>query len=111
MKWIFILVLLFGCGGTDKETKVVERPAPPGGTNPLPPGGGKVNFAQISGITQEFCSACHQGAGFLQAEDSFRRSAACRRVENRTMPPQNSRNYGDWTDELRQIVVNFCRGD
>ena len=103
--FLLALFLVFSCGSPEKETIVQPVPPPP----PPGSGGGPVTFSDISGITQTFCASCHSGAGFLQAEDSFRKSAACRKVENRTMPPQNSRNYGDWTDDLRQIVVNFCR--
>ena len=110
------IIFLSSCGGKEKEIRIIERvpiqtvPQNPQGQGPQTQTG-LTGWPRVQAIMNEHCalSGCHEGAGFAQNEQSFLRSDSVRRIENRGMPPSNSRKFRDWTEEIRQEVLNFAR--
>lgn len=96
-----LLALLYGCGSGGGSS---SSPPPP--DDPGEPTGDDWKDSVLP-ILQYHCADCHAGAGFLQSKETFLRSAAPKRVENRSMPPKNSPKYSAWDDDVRQKILDY----
>ena len=108
--FIFLLLALNACGGSEKETEYVPYPGPPvpGPTEPGPGVPDTNNFAAISKIMTESCGggSCHGGSEWLRSESSLRgKPQITKRISNGSMPPDYSANYYLWEDGRRKKAV------
>ena len=89
---ILIFLFLISCGSDHEHNDPAPQqpPArpPSGGGNSG--GGGKPSYAQVQGLLNNYCAACHSNAQFMGSEAALRSSTALNRVRARTMPPPNA---------------------
>ena len=117
---LFILIgffLVASCG-VQKETRIVEVPSRENNNqddnnddnqNDDQNNGANLFDDFIQPTMLRHCAICHPGTAYTSGdEDAFLSSAACRRVNDGTMPPRNSPRFSEWSDEIRDKVLEFC---
>lgn len=100
-----MLFVLASCG-TDRRTYGGYQD---GGGSPPPSGGGggdeTVNYAQMNGLMQNYCAACHASAQFMQSENALRAGSVKNRIWNESMSPSNAGRK--LPDAERQLMLSF----
>jgi hypothetical protein len=111
----FAFSFIIGCGFSEQQpaetapAKEQQIPAP----KPKPPGerGGNqsISFlADIKPILDEHCAltGCH-GVDPFASGSEFIDFDGPRRIKNGTMPPRYSPKFDDWTDEDKQLILEW----
>ena len=115
MKWM-ILLFIFSCGGpkVDVEVQPKDPKAQPPQTPGLPPDTppdlpDRLSWANVSNVLEQDCnqSGCHAGADFTSEEQAFLNSNSKARVANGSMPPKYSKDFNQWTDEKKNLILEF----
>lgn len=117
MKWM-ILLFIFSCGGPKVDVEVQPKdpngqpPPQTPGLPPDPPGPDlpdRLSWASVSNVLEQDCnqSGCHAGADFTSEEQAFLNSNSKARVANGSMPPKYSKDFNQWTDEKKNLILEF----
>lgn len=106
MKFIIMIIFLFGCG--TEPSKRPREPRNPGGVTP-PPSGGDEDWDDIKPLVQEQCalSGCHAGAGFLATGRAMKASSSANLIARDKMPKPQSPNYDFYNAKKKQRLLNY----
>lgn len=120
MRWFSLLFLLASCG-QKKESKpppqeppVIKEDPIVKKTDPVKPDPKEPELTFLStvvSIVDADCalSGCHANSQIFKSEEAFLQSTSISRIENGSMPPTLSPRYNQWTDDKRDIILEWYR--
>lgn len=107
MKFIIACLMLVFASACGTDSHTYDRPPvtgpPPGGGGGTP--GGDLSYAEMNGLLQNYCAACHASAQFMQSESALLASSAKNRIWNESMPPSNAGKK--LPDTERALMLTF----
>ena len=83
MKFLYLFIILVGCGYDDDGDEYIP-PAPP--PIVIPPED-KPDWVEMQALLEKNCVSCHRNDPFIQSAEALKGSRAGARLQNGSMPP------------------------